>query len=201
MQDIKYCLACGDEGVRVSGAVRLGVVGAGVKLSHEEAFFKALKNSFPSVTLFANQENDWIKQQLDLPNYESADASMQQQVAALADRQKLKYLGNIEFVDPVDFGNEIKAHMVRPHGIHIAKQICLTIGGGEQTFNLGNFVVSADWISGAKPDVVKDILSTQIAFYRALRKKELPVVIEEGGELDDKVKEKNREMLKEIGLG
>ncbi len=200
MPDLQYIIACGDEGVRVSGATRLGVVGAGAKLPHIDELYKAIKKIYPQVGVFANQENDWIKQQLALSDYESADASMQQHIAALCDLQDVKYLGNIEFVDPVEFGDGVKAHMVRPHGIHVAKQISLTIGGGEQKFNLGNFVVSADWVSGVKPEVAKEILQTEIEFYRALRKKELPIVVEDGGELSDEMKAKNREVLQNIGL-
>jgi hypothetical protein len=150
--------------------------------------------------IFANEENDCVKQLLELPDWETTNASMEQQIAALADREKLKYAGLIAFVDPVDFGQGIKAHMVRPHGVHVAKRLSLTVGGGEQTFNLGNFVLSAEWVGSVKPEIARAVLTAQREHLQSLVRKPLEVVVELDGPLSDAVKQKNFAVLRDLGF-
>jgi hypothetical protein len=47
-----------------------------------------------------------------------------------------------------------------------------TLGGGEQTYNLGQFQICADWVAGTRK-LVKQIMETQIKFYTTLAKQEL----------------------------
>src|SRR5690606_26375921 len=138
---------------------------------------------------------DWIKSQFSLDTFEQADATMQQQVEALADREDLTFAGHLEFTDPRELKADIKGHMVRPRGIHIANKICFTLGGGEQTFNLGNYVVCADWVAQADTEVVKAVLQLQIEYYTQLAKQELQFVFEQEGELGAKVAAQNKAVL------
>lgn len=198
---MSYVIACGDEGVQINEGTRLGVVGAGFRVDGFSDVVKHLKKLFgKDIAIAANQENDWIKAQLDLATWQQVDASAQQHIQALADKEKLLYSGYLPFSDPKQLEHGIKGHMVRPHGIHIANKICFTLAGGEQTFNLGNYVISADWVSEADPTLVKSFLTTQVEFYTKIAKQELEIVVEEQGELGEKVAAANKAVLQKLGF-
>lgn len=196
-----YVITCGDEGVQINEGTRLAVVGAGVRFPKFSDVVTAIKKTFgDDIRLASSEENDWVKEQLKLSNWEQVNASVQQHTEALADQEKLLYSGYLPFSDPRQLKNEVKGHMVRPHGIHIANKICMTIGGGEQTYNLGHYVISADWVEQADSKLVKEVMDAQIKFYSKLSGgKELPIELEEEGELDEAVKEKNKAVLKKLG--
>lgn len=198
---MSYVIACGDEGVQINEGTRLGVVGAGFRVEGFSQVVKILKKLFgKEIALAASQENDWIKAQLDLATWQQVDASAQQHIQALADKEKLHYAGYLPFSDPKQLNHGIKGHMVRPHGIHIANKVCLTLGGGEQTFNLGNYVISADWVAQADPDLVASFIGTQIEFYTKLAKQDLQIVVEEAGELGADIAAQNKAMLHQVGI-
>lgn len=195
-----YVIACGDEGVQLNTGVRLGLVGAGYGLDEARDVIKALKKLLKNVFVVSNEENEWVKQQRGLDDWEQVNALMQQEIAALADQWKITYAGLMPFADPVEVEGGVKGHMVRPHGIHIANQVCLTVGGGEQKFHLGKFMVSAEWVTEVDAKLAKSILTKQIEFYQSLVKKPLTVVIEKGGELGEDHAEKCVAVLKKIGI-
>ncbi len=197
-----YVITCGDEGVQVNEGTRLGILGSGVKLEGSEEVIAHLKALYgENIVLAANDESDWVRKQFDLPEWEQTNATYQQQAQVLADKTGVPYAGFIEFTDPRKLTEEIKAHMVRPRKIHIANKICFTLGGGEQTYNLGCFVVSAEWVHLAKPECVKEFMETQINFYKELVKMEDMVFkFEEAGELGEEIVEKNKAVLREIGI-
>jgi len=198
---MSYVITCGDEGVQINEGRRLGFVGAGLKLEHFHEAIAALKKVIKDdIRVVANEENDWSKKQLNLTDWGQVNAAMQQQVEALADREKLLYSGMLTFTDPKMLKHEIKGHMVRPHNIHVANKICLTLGGGEQKYNLGCYLISADWVAEAKPAIVKEVIGAQIEFYKALAKKPLAIGFEDKGELGDKVAAKNRAALEKAGF-
>ncbi len=198
---MSYVITCGDEGVQINEGRRLGFVGAGLKLEHFHEAVTALKKVIKDdIRVVANEENDWSKKQLNLTDWGQVNAAMQQQVEALADREKLLYSGSLTFTDPKMLKHEIKGHMVRPHNIHVANKICLTLGGGEQKYSLGSYLISADWVAAAKPAIVKEIITTQMEFYQALAKKPLQVLLETGGEFDKKIIEKNLAALEKAGI-
>ncbi len=198
---MSYVITCGDEGVQINEGRRLGFVGAGFHLDSFHEAVIALKKVFSDdIRIVASEENDWVKQELNLTDWGQVNAASQQQVEALADREKLLYSGNLTFTDPKMLKHEIKGHMVRPHNIHVANKICLTLGGGEQKYNLGCYLISADWVSEAKPKVVQAVIQKQIEFYTALAKKPLTIVFEEGGDLDEKVIAKNKAALEKAGI-
>ena len=62
----------------------------------------------------------------------------------LADKNDLLYAGEFPFADPEELEHGVKGHMVRPRGIHIANKICFTVAGGEEVYNLGQYLISAD---------------------------------------------------------
>jgi hypothetical protein len=174
-------------------------VGAGVNLDHFPEVVTALKKTFSGTLAIASSaENDWIKRKFSLDTFEQADATMQQQVEFLADKEKLVYAGHLEFTDPKELAGEIKGHMVRPRGIHIANKICFTLGGGEQTFNLGNYVVSADWLAQAEFEIAKSFILAQVAYYQELAQQELIFVFELQGELGEAVAAQNKSLLESI---
>lgn len=197
-----FVITCGDEGVQINEGARLGFVGAGFRLDGFSEVVTILKKIFgKDIRIAASEENDWLKQQLDLSNWEQVNASAQQHIQALADTEKLLYAGFLPFSDPKNLDHEIRGHMVRPHGIHIANKICFTLGGGEQTYNLGNYVISADWVAEAPTKLVKSVIGTQVEFYKKLAKNnDLEIVLEEAGELGEKVAAANKKALQKAGI-
>lgn len=199
---MSYVIACGDEGVQINEGTRLGFVGAGFNLPGFDQVVPLLHELFgKEVAVASNEENPWIKKELDLVSWEQVNASAQQHIEALADQFNLKYAGYLPFADPKQLKHGVKGHMVRPHGIHIATKICFTLGGGEQTYNLGHYMVSADWVSQAKPALIKEVLQAQIDFYTKLNRGEaLELVVEAGGELGESAAEANKKALVKVGI-
>lgn len=197
-----YVITCGDEGVQINEGTRLAFLGSGFRLEGFEEAVKLLKKTLDEpIRVVSCAENNWTKQQLDLSNWEQVDASAQQHVQAIADKNDLLYAGFIPFADPKALEHDIKGHMVRPHDLHLANKIAITIGGGEQTYNLGHFLMSADWVAEADVKLVRQVLQPQIDFYTKLVKADkLPVVLEEEGPLDDAVKAANKAQLEAAGI-
>lgn len=197
-----YVISCGDEGVQINEGTRIAVVGAGFRLDGFSEVITALKKVLgEDLRIASNEESDWVKSQLDLVNWEQVNAMSQQHIQALADREGLLYAGYLPFADPKQLEHDIKGHMVRPHAVHIANKICFTLGGGEQKYNLGQFVISADWVHVAKTDLIKKAIQPQIEFYTKLvGGRELPFVVEMEGALGPEVAQKNKAAL-ESALG
>lgn len=195
-----YVIACGDEGVQLNDGVRLGVLGSGFQLEGFSQVVAGLKKVLGAdLRIVASEENDWMKQQLDLTNWEQVNASAQQHLQALADKEGLLYAGFLPFTDPQQLEHGVRGHMVRPHGIHIANKICFTLAGGEQKFNLGCYVISAEWVSEVAPATAKAFIQAQIEFYTKLSGgAKLAYVFEEAGELGADVAAKNKEILEKI---
>lgn len=201
-ETVPYVIACGDEGVQINVGRRLAFVGAGLKLPNFDKVVPFLKKTFgDELAIASSEESDWAKEALELSDWEQVNASVQQHTQVMADELGLLYAGYLPFTDPRQLSHGIKGHMVRPHKVHIANAICLTIAGGEQIFHLGHFIISADWIAKAPAKLVKEVLQTQIDFYIKLSHGEkLPIVIEEAGELDPKIVAANKKKLAEVGL-
>lgn len=198
---MSYVIACGDEGVQINEGIRLGFVGAGFRLEHFSQAVAALKKLVgDDIRIVANEESDWFKQQLDLSNWEQVNASAQQHVQALADQEGLLYAGYLPFADPKQLDHGIKGHMVRPHNIHIANKISFTLGGGEQVYNLGHYVISAEWVAGVPREVAQALITHQVAFYTKLNHGEkLAISFEEGGSFGESVVAANKAVLEELG--
>jgi hypothetical protein len=197
----RYVITCGDEGVQVNEGRRLSFVGAGFQLKGFSEVVKILKKILDKeLRIVSSQENDWIKQKLDLQNWQQVNAMMQQHIDALADKEGLLYAGYMPFTDPRKLEHDVKGHMVRPHNVHIANKICFTLGGGEQVYNLGHFQISADWASHASKDLIKEVILPQIEFYKALAKRDLVYVFETRGELGEEVANKNKAALEAAGI-
>lgn len=197
-----YVITCGDEGVQVNEGTRLGFVGSGFKLPGFPQAVAILKKMLgEDIRVVTHSECDWIKSQLDLSNWEQVEASSQQYIEALADKEGLLYSGLFPFADPKELKHGIKGHMVRPKKIHIANKIMFTLGGGEQTYNLGCFVISADWVAQAPKEVVAEMIEAQVAHYTSLvNTDELPFVFEMEGPLGEEVAAANKAMLESIGI-
>lgn len=197
-----FVITCGDEGVQINEGTRLGVLGAGFRLDGFPQVVKLLKQLFGNdLRIAASEENDWIKQSLDLSNWEQVNASAQQHLEAVADKEKLQYVGILPFADPKNLEHGIRGHMVRPHGIHIANKICFTLGGGEQTYNLGNFVISADWVAEAPTTLVASFIGQQLEFYKKLAKNDdLVFQFEESGVLGETVAAANKKALQKAKI-
>ncbi len=196
-----FVIACGDEGVQINEGTRLAVAGSGFRLEGFSEVVSILKDLFgKKLVVAANEENEWIKQKLDLRTWEQVNASAQQHIEALADLENLTYAGFLPFADPKELQGGIKGHMVRPHGVHFANKITFTLGGGEQKYNLGSYVISADWVAQAPPKLVKAVIGAQVEFYNKLAGRELEVITEEGGTLGEAVAQKNKVVLQKLGL-
>ncbi|MGD9129347.1 MAG: hypothetical protein PVJ09_02590 [Candidatus Woesebacteria bacterium] len=197
----KYVITCGDEGVQINEGRRLSFVGAGFRLDGFSEVVKILKKIFDSkLRIVANQENDWVKEKLELNDWAQVDAMAKQHTQALADREKLLYAGFLPFSDPKKLKHEIKGHMVRPKKVHVANKICFTLAGGEQVYNLGCYQISADWLSQAPKKLAEAVIRTQVEFYQKIAKIDLAFVLEEQGVLGEKVAAKNRKVLEKIGF-
>lgn len=198
--EMPWVVTCGDEGVQINVGRRLGVVGAGVGLEGVEKVFAALKKVLKSdLKIAASAENDWVKQTLRLDDFEQADATIQQQAQVLADANKLGYAGFLPFADPRQLKEGIKGHMVRPKKVHVANKICFTLAGGEQTYNLGCYLISAEWLYLLDKKMAKAIIQTQVEFYTKLSKqKNLEYVFEKEGKLGGSFAVKNERILKSL---
>jgi hypothetical protein len=198
---MSYVIACGDEGVQINLGTRLGFVGAGFQLDGFSDVVPLLKKLLGTeIAVAANQENDWLKSKLDLSSWEQVNASAQQHIEALADQEGLLYAGYLPFADPKQLEHQIKGHMVRPQGIHIANKICFTLAGGEQKYNLGNFVISAEWVAEAPAKLVQKVILPQIEFYEKLGGGKLIRLCEETGTLGEEVAAKNKKVLEKLGF-
>jgi hypothetical protein len=197
-----FVITSGDEGVQINEGTRLAFAGGGFKLEGFGEAVKILRKYLgDDLRIAASEEDAWIKEKLDLANWEQVNASAQQHLQVLADQQGLLYAGNIPFADPQELDHGIRGHMVRPQGMHLATKIAFTLGGGEQAYHLGHFLISADWVGDADEAVVRKVLEPQIAHYAGLAGKEsLPFEFEEEGALPDDMKERNRKMLKKVGI-
>jgi hypothetical protein len=197
-----YVIACGDEGVQINEGTRLAFAGAGFRMDGFSDVIPLLKKIFSDdIRIASNQESDWMKSKLELKSWEQVNASAQQHIEALADREGLLYAGYFPFADPKQLHHDIKGHMVRPQGVHIANKICFTLSGGEQTYNLGNYVISADWVSQAPVELVRTVIEPQIAFYEQLNGgKPLIRVVEEKGALGEEAAAANKAVLANLGF-
>ncbi len=194
-----YVITCGDEGVQINEGTRLAFVGSGFRLAGFSKAVEALKELLKEkISVVSQEENTWVKEQLDLQNWRQIDVMSQQHTEALADREGLDYAGHLTFTDPKQLKNELKGHMVRPHNIHIANKICFTLGGGEQTYNLGQYLISAEWVASVSKKVAEQLIKDQVAFYEKLAGKKLEFIFEETGDLDKKLVEKNKKVLEKI---
>ena len=196
-----YVITCGDEGVQINNGIRLSFAGTGYQLEGFSQAIKVLKKILNGkIHIASNQENDWIKQKMNLNDWEQVNAAAQQQIEALADQEGLLYAGYLPFADPRKLKYDIKGHMVRPKKVHVANKICFTLGGGEQVYNLGCYQISADWASGVSKKVVKQMILPQVEFYKKLSGIRLKLVYEVRGVLGEKVAQKNLKALQKIGL-
>ncbi len=196
-----YVITDGDEGVQINTGTRLAVLGAGVNLPEFPKIVVALKKLFgDDLRVAANEQNEWIKREFELSNWEQVSATAQQRTEQVADQEKLLYSGILPFADPKELKHGIKGHMVRPRDIHIANSICFTVGGGEQTYHLGQYLISADWVSEVSEKVAKSAIEAQVAFYQSLAgDTKLSLSIQTEGELGEKVAAKNQKVLEKIG--
>ena len=210
-------IAAADEGVQLNHGRRFAFVGAGFRLPHISAVLVALAKTidqhFPAeqkdkkLKIAASEENAWFKQTLKLNDWDETNASMQQHLAALAEQEQLEYVGILPFADPQELAGAVKGHMVRPHNLHLANKVCLTIAGGEQTYNLGQYLLSVDWLAEftkhgkQKLKEAKELVQAQLTYLRELNHgKDLPTVIEDQGPLSSQLVEENRQLITKILL-
>jgi hypothetical protein len=196
-----YVITCGDEGVQVNEGTRLAVVGAGLDLAGFSDIVSVLKKQFGNeLRIAASEENAWVKGKLNLNTWEQTNASGQQQIEALADREGLLYAGSLPFADPQELKHGVKGHMVRPHNIHIATKVTFTLDGGEQTYHLGQFLISAEWVSELPFKQAKELIDIQVTHYQSLvGDMQLSFTVQQGGELGEKVAAQNKALLEKMG--
>lgn len=189
-----FVITCSDEGVQINEGVRIGLLGAGLNLPHQAEVFQAIKKVFgKKIGIVASADCDYVKESLDLSTMEQADASFQQHAQILADKYDLVYAGILPFADPQELGHGIKGHMVRPRGIHIANKICFTLGGGEQTYNLGQYLISAEWIDSVDKKVASEVIKFQVDYIKKMSKQDnLKFVYETEGPQKEKAESRKK---------
>lgn len=192
---VPWVIASGDEGLQLNLGVRFAFVGSGYHAPHFKQALQALCQLAPAkqkLFLASMQEDDWLAQQLQTKN----PNLYQETLTQFAATHKLPYAGQFDYGDPRELADgAVKGHLVRPPKIHVADRICLTIGGGEQTYNLRHFVISADFVSELKPKQAQELITAQIDFYRQLSGEDLPLTLETAGPLPADVKKANQQVL------
>lgn len=202
-------IACGDEGVQLNNGCRFAFVGAGYNLpgfTEALTILREVIKAYPikdqQFRIVASEENDYFKEVMKLNDWDETNACMQQRIAALADKEGLLYSGILPFSDPVELPHDVKGHMVRPHNIHIANKICFTLAGGESTYNLGQYVISADWLLAAPKQLAQQLITQQVEYYQRLAKGlPLTLVGQKEGPLGLATAEKNAAILADLGFG
>lgn len=214
-QAMPLVIVDGDEGVQLNHGRRFAFLGSGFRLPHFTSIVKALQKTIndhlpkeqsdKKLKIAASEENAWFKQQLDLNDWDETNASIQQHLSALADQLKMEYVGILPFADPKELAGEVKGHMVRPHNMHLANQVCFTVAGGEEIYNLGQYLISADWLleftNNGKKNMseAKECLLAQINFYQSLSKDfALKILIEDKGPFPKQVIKANQQLLEKI---
>lgn len=197
----KLVIADGDEGVQINEGIRLAFAGAGYEMPGFSEIVKALKKIFKEkIRLVSTQNSAWMKKHLKIDEWEQINALSQQHHQALADKEGLLYAGYLPFADPKEVKHQIKGHMVRPMGMHLANKICFTLGGGEKQFNLGQYLISADWASEVSLETAKKALELQVEFYQELAGQKLSLICQTGGKLGKEKALENRKVLEKIGF-
>lgn len=197
---MSFVITCGDEGVQINVGTRLAVVGSGFNLPDFSLIVKSLKKLLdPELRVVASDENDWVKKELSLDSWEQTNASFQQEIQVVADREGLLYAGSLPFADPQELKHDIKGHMVRPAGVHIANSVCFTLDGGEQTYHLGQYLISAEWLTEVDKEKARQLLKTQVDFYQSLGSMPLKFTTQEGGVLGADHAAKVKALLVEFG--
>lgn len=189
-------IASSDEGLQLNFGVRFGFTGSGYGLPHFATAIKALAKKLPQPLVLASlQEDDWLAAQLQSKN----PNLYQETLANFAKKHALSYVGQFDYGDPRDLSDNLtRGHIVRPQKIHVADQICFTLGGGEQTFNLRQLIISADYLFALTPQQGLEILQPQIDFYRHLLGNKLKFTSETGGILAEKLVAQNQQKLTQI---
>jgi hypothetical protein len=195
-QLVPWVIASGDEGLQLNCGVRFGFVGSGYELPYFAQAAAALQNKLPQkLVLVSLQEDDWLSAKLKTKN----PNLYQETLLKFAKAHKIKYVGQLDYGDPRDLDDQLtRGHIVRPQKIHVADQICFTLGGGEQKYNLRQLVVSADYLHALTPKQALAIIKTQVDFYRELLGRPLKFTRDAGGILDDKTKQKNAAVLDKV---
>jgi hypothetical protein len=193
---VPLVIASGDEGLQLNNGTRFGFVGSGYGLPHFSRAVAALEKKLPQkLVLVSLQEDDWLSEQLQTKN----PNLYQETLRDFAKSEKLKYVGQLDYGDPRDLDDNVtRGHIVRPPKVHVADQICFTCGGGEQTYNLRQLIISADYLFGLTPKQALEIIGVQVAFYQKLLGRKLKLTKESTGCLDDKVKAKNIAVLEKV---
>ncbi|MEA2056647.1 MAG: hypothetical protein U9O78_02985 [Patescibacteria group bacterium] len=197
----KLVIADGDEGVQINEGIRLAFAGAGYEVPGFSEIVKALKKIFKEkIRLASTQNSAWMKKHLSTDEWEQVNALVQQHHQALADKEGLLYAGYLPFADPKEVKYKIKGHMVRPMGMHLANKICFTLGGGEKKFNLGQYLISADWVSEVPLEIAEKTLKAQVDFYQDLAGQKLNLIFQTGGKLGKEKAAENKKVLEKIGF-
>jgi hypothetical protein len=190
-------LASCDEGLQLNEGIRLGFVGAGLGVDNFKEILEALKKCLgDDLSIASSQDDDFhIKR---VPNVKKQQIFIKEKFDFFAKKNGLTYVGHLDFKEPQVLKNGIKGHMVRPVGIHVAQNICFTLGGGEQVYNLANFVFSSEWVSLVDYELASKVMKEQIEFVKKLAFGKLNFAFQEEGSLDDELIQKNKEIMEKI---
>lgn len=191
-------LASCDEGLQLNEGFRLGFVGAGLGVDNFDQVLKALKKvlQVEKLNIVSSQDDDFhIKR---VPNIKKQHVFIKDKFDFFAGKYNLDYVGHLDFKEPQNLKNGVKGHMVRPVGIHVAQNICFTLGGGERTYDLGNFVFSAEWVSLVDYDLAKEVMIKQIEFVKKLAFGKLNFIFQQEGDLSEDLVEKNKKIMEKI---
>lgn len=195
-QPVPLVIAPADEGLQLNHGIRFGFVGSGYDLPYFTQAIAILTKQFDQpLSLVSMQENDYLAAVLETKN----PNLYQESLTKFAKKHKLRYAGQIDYGDPRDLDDGItRGHIVRPQKIHVADQICFTLGGGEQTYSMRQVVISADYLGGLKFKEAVAMIKPQVDFYRQLLARPLKLTRSTDGDLSAAMKQKNAAMLDRV---
>ena len=208
MNNNPYVIASIDEGIQLNAGIRLGFIGGGLGLEGAtqalEAWKKVVQKAqldTSKLYLLSSQEDEWQDEAIKSRNINIISTKMKKwakEIGAI-------YAGQLEFGDPREYISAkkeflgVRGHLVRPPKIHVATGITLTCGGGEENFDLRNYVISADWLLGmSDKKLATKILQTEVEYCRNIAKRELPLQYDLEGAFGQKIAEQNHKLAQKI---
>lgn len=208
MSQNPYVIASIDEGIQLNAGIRLGFVGSGIGLEGVDQALAAWKTlaqkvglEFGDLYLLSSQEDEWQNEIVKSRNINIVTTKMKKWAKSLG----TVYAGQLEFGDPREYIPAkkdflgVRGHLVRPPKIHVATDITLTCAGGEEKFDLRNYVISADWLAGMKDqELAQKILRTEIDYCQKIAGRKLPLQYDLEGAFGQDIAQQNQALAQKM---
>ena len=195
--NLLYVISSCDEGLQLNQGIKIGFVGAGFGINQLDLILPALEDVLQQQLIVVSSQDDDLHIK-HVPNVKKQRIFINEKFVFFAKKHNLLYAGHLDFKEPQNLKYEVRGHMVRPEGVHVAQNICFTLGGGEQIYSLANFVLSAEWISSVDFDLAFKIMKEQVDFIKKISFNKLNLIFQKDGLLSDELKMKNEKIIEKI---